>query len=74
MRTEQRRLMAHLDQIGGWVTLFELSDTTYLAVDDDLFVPSIVARGWAEHDPVGKAVRITHKGRGALEGSVFPQR
>lgn len=74
MRAEQRRLMVHLDQIGGWITLSELSSTADLVADDDLFVPSLVARGWADHDPVGKAIRITHKGRSALEGSVFPQR
>jgi hypothetical protein len=74
MTKEQLRLMIHLDQIGGWVTLFELSDTTYLAADDDLFVPSLVARGWADHDPVGRAVRITSGGRDALEGCIIPRR
>jgi hypothetical protein len=74
MTKEQMRLMAHLDQVGGWITLVELSRATPLAEDDDLFVPSVVARGWADHDPVSTAVRITNEGRSALEDSVFPQR
>ncbi|AWN49347.1 hypothetical protein DK419_25845 [Methylobacterium terrae] len=74
MTTEQMRLMTHLDHVGGWITLYELSGATPLAQDDDLFVPSVVARGWADHDPVGAAVRITNEGRSALEDSVFPQR
>jgi hypothetical protein len=74
MTREQLRLMVHLDQIGGWVTLYELSDPTYLVADDDLFVPSLVARGWADHDPAGSAVRITSEGRGALEDSIIPRR
>ena len=74
MTEEQIRLMAHLDQVGGWITLFELSGAAPLVQDDDLFVPSLVARGWADHDPVGGAVRITNEGRGALEDSIFPQR
>lgn len=71
---EQERLMIYLDQIGGWTTLFELSDTSHLAVDDDLFVPSLVARGWVDHDSIGQAVRITADGRSALEDSVLPKR
>jgi len=66
MTVEQLRLMAYLDHVGGWVTIFELSDTRQLACDDDLFVPSLVARGWADHDLDGGAVRITAAGRDAL--------
>jgi hypothetical protein len=68
MTAEQIRLMAYLDEVGGWVTLFELGDTRRLAPDDDLFVPGLIARGWADHDPEGAAVRITPCGRAELEG------
>jgi hypothetical protein len=67
MTAEQIRLMSLLDLIGGWVTLFELSGSRALAQDDDLFVPSLVAQGWADHDPNGAAVRITTTGREVLD-------
>jgi len=70
MTNEQTRLMVYLDQVGGWTTLFELSDTRQLVRDDDLFVPSLVARGWADHDPDGAAVRITAAGRAALASNL----
>ena len=54
--------------------MYELFDTTYLVADDDLFVPSLVARGWADHDPLGRAVRITSEGCCALEDSIIPRR
>ncbi|TNC05294.1 hypothetical protein FF100_35895 [Methylobacterium terricola] len=66
MTNEQCRLLSCLEKIDGWVTLYELSDTAKLVLDDDLFVPSLVARGWADHDPDGVAVRITGAGREAL--------
>ncbi|MFE1599783.1 hypothetical protein [Methylobacterium sp. ID0610] len=67
MTAEQIRLMTFLDLVGGWVTLFELSGTRALAKDDDLFVPSLVARGWADHDPDGAAIRISTTGREVLD-------
>ncbi len=58
----------------GWITLHELSVATPLADDDDLFVPRVVAQGWADRDRVGAVVRITKEGRSALEDSIVPQR
>lgn len=67
MTIEQIRLMTFLDLIGGWVTLFELSGARALAQDDDLFVPSLVAQGWVDHDLSGAAIRITTEGREVLD-------
>jgi hypothetical protein len=38
-----------------------------LAQDDDLFAPSLVAQGWADHDPNEAAIRITATGREVLD-------
>ncbi|GJD49804.1 hypothetical protein OPKNFCMD_2538 [Methylobacterium crusticola] len=65
MTPEQYRLMSFLDQVGGWVALFELTDPRHFVDDDDLFVPSLVARGWVDHDADDGAVRITETGRTA---------
>jgi hypothetical protein len=70
MTNEQTRLMVYLDYVGGWITLFELSDTLQLVRNDDLFVPSLVAHGWADHDRDGKAIRITGAGREALASNL----
>jgi hypothetical protein len=67
MTSEQSRLMSFLDQVGGWVSLFELTNPQFLAKDDDLFVPSLVAQGWVDHDVASGAVRINETGRAAFE-------
>ncbi|ACA19862.1 hypothetical protein M446_5552 [Methylobacterium sp. 4-46] len=67
MTPEQKRLMAYLDVVDGWVTLFELTEDRCLLRDDDLFVLSLVARGWVDHDVWGGAVRINEAGRAAFE-------
>lgn len=66
MTPEQSRLMTLLDQVGGWVSLFELTDVRYLVPDDDLIVPSLVARGWVDHDATSGALRINEAGRAAF--------
>jgi hypothetical protein len=67
MTSEQSRLVCFLDQVGGWVSLFELTDVRYFVPDDDLFVPSLVAQGWVDHDVASGAVRINEAGRAAFE-------
>ena len=66
MTSEQNRLMSFLDQVGGWVSLFELTDVRYFGPDDDLFVPSLVALGWVDHDVASAAIRINEAGRAAF--------
>jgi hypothetical protein len=67
MTPEQCRLMNYLDHVGGWVTLFELTDDRLFVRDDDLFVPGLVAQGWVDHDVASGAVRINEAGRAAFE-------
>ncbi|ACA16346.1 hypothetical protein M446_1864 [Methylobacterium sp. 4-46] len=67
MRVEQSRLLNVLDEIDGWVPLFALEDDPYLHPNDDLFVPSLVARGWVDHDALRGVVRVNEAGRAAFE-------
>ena len=52
---------------GRLVELAQLEQTQRLRPGDDLFVPSLVAHGWAEVRPEPRcSVRITDAGRSAL--------
>jgi len=51
----------------GFVDLVQLDQVRQIRAGDDLFVPTLVARGWAEHvQQRGGGVRITDAGRIAL--------
>jgi hypothetical protein len=63
---EQTRLLTHLARSGQWVHQVELAHLKLLDDDDDLFVSSLVARGWAEVAPLKGIVRITDAGNSSL--------
>ena len=51
----------------GFVDLVQIERARQVRPGDDLFVPSLVARGWAEMGPRHRAsVRITEAGRDTL--------
>lgn len=51
----------------GFVGLMRLDRARQIRAEDDLFVPTLVARGWAElGQQRGSGVRITDAGRIAL--------
>lgn len=65
----QLRLLSFLalTPIRQFVELTQVEQTRRLRVRDDLFVPSFVARGWAEMGPGPRCnVRITTAGRFVL--------
>ncbi|GJD99619.1 hypothetical protein [Methylobacterium isbiliense] len=66
MRLEQCRLLILLDEVGGWTSIAELDEDPYLYPHDDLFVPSLVAQGWVDHDVASAAIRINEAGRAAF--------
>jgi len=67
--TAQLRVLSFLSltPTGQFVDLAQLEQTRRLRSGDDLFVPSLVAHGWAEVQPEPRcSVRITDAGRSAL--------
>ncbi|WP_407520690.1 hypothetical protein [Methylobacterium oryzisoli] len=66
MRLEQCRLLILLNEVGGWTAIAELDQDPYLYPHDDLFVPSLVALGWVDHDVASAAIRINEAGRAAF--------
>lgn len=67
--TAQIRLLAYLAQApgAGFVAVNQVDQARAVRAGDELFLPSLVARGWAEMDArrTGYA-RITDAGRSAL--------
>lgn len=65
----QIRLLSFLALVpgAGFVDLVRLEQVRQIRSGDDLFVPSLVARGWAEMRPQRRgSVRITDAGRFVL--------
>lgn len=65
----QIRLLSFLALVPGpgFVDLVRLEQVRQIRSGDDLFVPSLVARGWAELAPQRRcSVRITEAGRFVL--------
>lgn len=65
----QIRLLSFLAIAPGtqFVSLGQMEQARQIRSGDDLFVPSLIARGWAEMGPERwAAVRITEAGRSAL--------
>lgn len=50
----------------GFVNYVQLGQARQIRAGDDLFVPTLVARGWAELGRREDGVRITDAGRDAL--------
>lgn len=72
LNTAQIRLLSFLALAPGtgFVDLVQLEQAPQIRAEDDLFVPSLVARGWAEIRPRSRGgVRITDAGRVALAGA-----